>query len=543
MLLRRSGALCLLLVTVLLAAAACGGSGGGGGATSATGDASSSAAGTPRRGGSVAMLEEATFAGSWPAGLDPATNTNGGANLTQNQAIFGGRFLLRANDDGSDAKVAPNQAKRGTLSADAKTLTIELRPGIRFSDGTSFDAKAVIWNFQRDTDASCTCAPSWQLRKKEPFTSPDPLTVVVHLAEPDAALLHSFAALNVNWIASPDAFTKMGANKFKITPVGAGPFVVVSDQLSSKLVLKRNPTFFKKGLPYLDRLTFQSIGNEQAAYQAMVAGQGDGYEGMTQPPVIQQSQRSKLRATFQSSTAVWAVQFNTLHAPFDNKKAREAIYYATDWAAINKGLLNGKGNITQSFATPVDLYAHGPVAGYRTYDLARAKRLVKGLDGLSVHLDTLENYTVMEVLKALQSQWQKAGIEVSIKGYQLNTWIKHVGGGTWQAILGAVGAWDPAAGRGLRFPFGSHSPSSGVRDPHLDELLQRGRSTAGGAKRERIYRQIATYLSDHAYALFGLTPAPASVAVAGVHGPGLTTVIPALYIKTGIIWSEVWTGN
>ena len=61
------------------------------------------------------MLEEATFAGSWPAGLDPATNTNGGANLTQNQAIFGGLFLLRANDDGTAAEVVPNQAKSGTL--------------------------------------------------------------------------------------------------------------------------------------------------------------------------------------------------------------------------------------------------------------------------------------------------------------------------------------------------------------------------------------------------------------------------------------------
>src|SRR4051794_10613707 len=103
-----------ILLALLLAAtmvlAACGGDSGS--SSSAT-----SAAGSPVKGGSVTVLEDTAFAGSWPTGLDPATNTTGGANISMEQAIYGGLFLLRADDDGSNAKVEGNQAESGTLSA------------------------------------------------------------------------------------------------------------------------------------------------------------------------------------------------------------------------------------------------------------------------------------------------------------------------------------------------------------------------------------------------------------------------------------------
>jgi peptide/nickel transport system substrate-binding protein len=539
-----------LIVGAMVLAAGCSSSSGGGApGTGANGSSSqeggggpSSPAGAPKHGGAVTMLEEAAYSGGWPAGLDPATNTGGGGNLTQDQAIFGGLFLLRANDDGSGAKVVPNQAQTGTMSPDAKTLTIKLRSGIKFSDGTPLNASAVIWNFQRATESSCTCKPTWVLSKNKPFTSPDPLTVVVHLQEPNAALLHAFPGSNVNWIVSPTAFKKMGEKQFRVKPVGAGPFVVVSNALSSKLVLKRNPTFFKKGLPYLDQLTFQSIGGAQAAYQAMLAGQGDGYEGMSEPPVIRQAQDSpKLQVTQQPGTAVWDIQLNTFKPPFNNIKAREALYYATDWQEINKGLFGGELDILQTFLTPVDLYYQKSVPGYRTYDLAKAKALVKRLGGLSFRFQTIAGYTAEQVMKALQTQWQKAGMKITIKSYQLNELSKTYNDGTWQASLGAIGAWDPAAGVGIRFWFGSHSPRSGVKDPTLDKLFAQGLATSVDSERDQVYQQISKRISDQAYTMFGFAPRRATVTVKEVHGPGVTTKIPALAVNTGIIWSEVWT--
>jgi peptide/nickel transport system substrate-binding protein len=211
---KRGAKLCALALSVLLIATACGSSGGNGngskspGNNGTTGGASSSTAGTPQRGGSVTDLLDAGFSGSWPQGLDPGTSA--AAAYSQYMAIFGGLFMLQADPDGSNAKVAGYQAASGTISPDATTLTIKLKPGIKFSDGTPLDAQAVIWNWERDDKSTCTCKPQWQLRKKDPFTSPDPLTAVIHLAQPSAALLHNFPVSNVNWIVSPTAFKKMG---------------------------------------------------------------------------------------------------------------------------------------------------------------------------------------------------------------------------------------------------------------------------------------------------------------------------------------------
>jgi peptide/nickel transport system substrate-binding protein len=537
----------LLAPALALGLAACGSSGGGGtstntgNATSANSSANSSGSTSgAKHGGSVVDLLGSSYAGNWPSGLDPATNTTGAANLPQQQAVFGGLFLLEADNDGLNGHIVPNQAASGALSPDAKTLTIKLRPGIKFSDGTPMDAQSLIWNFTRDSKSACTCAPKWVLRKQDPFTSPDSLTVQVHFSAPNAAILHAFPASNANWIASPTAYKKMGEKAFSLNPVGAGPFTVVSDTLNTKLVVKRNPNYFDKNLPYLDQITFQSIDGEQAAYQAMLAGAADAYEGASNPSIIAQAEKNpKIQVTTHPGVSPYMVQVNTRVAPFNNIKAREALYYAADWAAINQGLYGGKQKIVQGFTTPADLYYHETVPGYRTYDLAKAKALVKELGGLSFKLEVIARLTPTEVTTALQTQFKKAGMQVSIKTYQLGALIKRYNSAQWNAILTVTGAWDPAAGSGLGLVFSSTSSSSGVHDPKLDKLLAQSVATSNDSQRDQIYQQIAKYVSDQAYGTFGFAVGQTNWAVKGLTGPGLTTKIPALAVESGVIWGQV----
>lgn len=524
----------LVMLLLLGLVAACGG---GGGANAG----SAENAGPPQHGGSLTVLEDQSFAGGWPSGLDPATNTSGGANLSQMEAIYGGLFLVRADKDGSNAKVVPNQAKSYAYGDGGKTLTIKLRDGIKFSDGTPLDAKTVAWNFRRDTDSPCACAPVWQLAGKDAITTPDRLTVVLRFTQPNASLINNFPASNVNWIAAKTALDKMGAGKYKVKPVGAGPFTVVSDQLSSSLVLKRNPNYFKKGLPYLDHLTFKSIGGDQPAYQALQAGQAQAYEGLSTTPLITQAQsNSKLTTTLGPPTSPYVVQLNTRAAPFDNKLARQAIYYATDFGAIAKGLFKGKYPVSQSFTAPGGLFYHARVKGYPEHDLAKARKIVKQLGGLTVDLGTTSIYTATQVMTALQTQWQKAGIKVKTHANQLSNVVQEFTGGKWQAMLQTAGAWDPAAGVGVTLRFASTSPFTGVKDPKLDALLNKAVATTDASKRDALYQQAAEYMAQQAYGPFGLAFAPANLAVKGVYGPGLTTKIPAIAVNSGVIWDEVW---
>ena len=445
------------LMAVLLGAAACSQQG--------ASTEPSKAAGPPQRGGQITVLKDSSFDGSWPTGLDPATNATGGANIAQMSAIYGGLFQLTANDDGSGAKVVPYQAESYQYLDGGKTLKIKIRKGITFTDGTPLNAEAVRFNIQRNMDSPCSCRPIWQLAKNGIAAEGDD-TVVLRFMIPTASAVNNFPISNVNWVASPTALKQMGENKFRVTPVAAGPFKVVSDKLSSELVLERNPTYFKQGLPYLDRLTFKAVGGDQAAYQALLAGQADAFEGMTTTPLLNQATKNnRLVVTSQPPTSPYVIQLNTKIAPFNDEKARQAVYYATDFNAIAKGIFKGQYPVSQSFTAPGGLFYHQSVPGYRGYDLAKAKQLVQQMGGITVKLGTLADYVARQVNIALQTQWRQAGINVTIEDYQLNTLVQQFNGGKWQAMLQTAGAWDPAAGVGVAFRFASTSPFTGVKDP------------------------------------------------------------------------------
>jgi peptide/nickel transport system substrate-binding protein len=528
---RITAKVCLLLAGALVVAGCS-----SGGAPSTTNQA-----GTPQKGGELTVLLDSAFSGSWPSGLDPATNTTGGGNLTQMLAIYGGLFRLVADDNGKNAKVVPWQAASYELADSGKTVKIKIKPGITFSDGTPFDAAAVVYNIKRDMDSTCTCKPTWQLADTDPITAEGTDTVVLKFKNASAVVISSFVVANVNWIASPTAIQQMGADAFRIKPVGAGPFKVVSDELSSELVLERNPTYFVKDRPYLDKLTIRSIGGDQPAYQALLAGQGNVYEGMTTIPLLEEAKKnSQLVVTQQPATSPYVIQLNTKIAPFNDIRAREAIYYATDVEAIRQGLFKGNYPASQSFTADGGLFHHASIPGYRTYDLDKAKSLVQQLGGLTVDLGTLKAYVADQVDTALQTQWEKAGIKVTIHSEQLNGLVQNFVGGKWQAMLQTAGAWDPAIGVGVGFRFSSTSPFSGISDKTIDDLLQQAGQTTDAAARDALYLQVGQRISDQAYAPFILAFAPASVVTKNVHGPGLTTLIPPVVVNTGIIWDDVW---
>ena len=127
--------------------------------------------------------------------------------------------------------------------------------------------------------------------------------MVINFTTVYAPAAASFIDSNANWVPSPTAKKQMGERKFRVTPVGAGPFTVVSNKLSSQIVLKKNPTYFKKDRPFLDQLTFKSIGGDEAAYQALQAGQAQAYENLSTPSLIDQMKKNpKLQVTQQLST-------------------------------------------------------------------------------------------------------------------------------------------------------------------------------------------------------------------------------------------------
>jgi peptide/nickel transport system substrate-binding protein len=494
-------------------------------------------AGPPQRGGELTYLVSG-IQSTWTRGLDPASA--GASPTIFLSAIFGGLFRLAGG-----GRIEPDLAAGYKISDGGKTVTISLRPGVTFQDSTPLDSEAVKWNIERDLKTPCVCSPvaSWPPLASEGITTPDEHTVVLNFSRPYAAVMSVFVSTSVNRVASPTAVQKMGEQQFRLKPVGAGPFTVVSNVVSSQIVLKRNDRYFKSGRPYLDRLVFKSIGGDQPAYQAIQAGQAQAGVLVT-PSIIKQASRNTAMVTSrQDGTAPWLVQLNTAVPPFNNKLAREAVYYATDIEAIRKHLFLDLYPTTQSFTGPGGLFYQPKVPGYRTYDLVRAKQLVAQLGGLRVELFGGTDQIASDTLAALQSQWQQAGMQVTIHGYELPRVIQELEGRKWQAALQTNGAFDPGVSSGVPFRFLSRAPYSGVHDQALDRMLAQAAGTMDQKERGKLYAGVARYISDQAYAPFLLATAPVAMARKGVHGPGLTSKLPMPSVTLLPSWDEAWIEN
>jgi len=524
----------LVATALAVSLAACGGN---------SNNSNSGTSSAPKHGGSLTVLEGQGFAGEWP-GLDPATDTDGAANQSFMDSIYGQLFEL-----GAGGKTIPDLATGYSFTNNNETINITLRQGVKFSDGTPFNAAAVVYNWQRDLTATCTCKPVFAPTQTTPpvITATGPYSVSITLKYVDAPFIAGLQGNVFNWIASPTAIKNMGETQFAKTPVGAGPFTVVTDTPDSELVLKANPLYWEKApdgskLPYLSSLTFKTVAGDEQALTAMKAGSGQAYEGISTTALVPAFRKS-FTVTAEPGTSPYDIQLNTKIPPFNNIKAREAIYYATDAALLDKSLFNDTMPVGQSFTSPADLFYEQNVPGYINYDLSKAKALVQQLGGLSFQLGTIQVPTAIAMDEAIQTEWQAAGMKVSLMDWPLTGLIGAFQAGHWESMLQTAGAYDPAIGVGLCFRFCSNFPFSGVHDAHLDTLILGAAATVNAATRKSLYDQAAAYIAKNAYGPFLFSIAGFNVAAHGVGAPGLTTAIPSTVVNPGILWQYAYNNG
>jgi peptide/nickel transport system substrate-binding protein len=364
--------------------------------------------------------------------------------------------------------------------------------------------------------------------------------VQLHFTAPYGAFISSIISSNANWIADLDALTQKGETSFQNAPVGAGPFTVVSDTPSQEIVLKRNPTYWQSGYPLLENLTFKVVANDEAAYEAMQAGQGQVYIDASSPQ-IEAEAASTYKVVEEKSTSPYDIQFNTSIAPFNNMLAREAVYYATNTKQIDAKLFNNRFPLTESFTAPGGLFYEPTVPGYIGYNLAKAKAIVKQLGGLNVNLGTIAIPTAIETTDALAAQWEAAGMTVTTANYALAPLIGAFTGGKWQSMLQTAGAWDPAQGVGVGFRFDSHSPFSGVHSTQLDTILENAAGSTNKATRKKDYATAAALIAKNAWGPFLFSYAPDQIFAKNVSGPGLSTPLPAVAVSATVLWQDVTT--
>jgi peptide/nickel transport system substrate-binding protein len=519
------------------------------------------ATGVPKSGGSITVLESAGYSGAW-SNLDPAEDKAFAAIQDFNTAIYGNLFEL-----GAGGAVVPDLATGYSFSPDAKDVTVTIRQGVKFSDGTPFNAEAVAYNWERDLGPigiKNGVNPAWLIKEqpvpagtKVPPGAPPPAeppaagaiqvtgpyTIVVHQTIPNGAFINQLFASNANWIGSPAAIQKEGAS-FGQNPVGAGPFTVVTNTPNDELIVKKNPTYWQSGRPYLDQITFKTVGSDEAAYEALLANQGQVYEDMSTTQLITES-AAHFEVENNLGTSPYDLQLNTAVPPFNNAKARQAIYAATNFAPILQHLFGGRYPIVQGFTGPGGICYQQYTPGYQGYDPTLAKTLIQqsGLANTTIQLGTIALSTAQESMQALATQWEALGLHVKQTSWPLSGLIAAFeanGGKSWQSMVQTAGAYDPAGGIGVGFRFESYSPFSGVHDKHLDSLLQSAQGSTELSVRCGFYNQAADYIAKNYYGPFYFAFSPANISVHGIAGPGLSSPLSSVAVVPTIPWEDVY---
>lgn len=314
-------------------------------------------------------------------------------------------------------KVRPLLAVSYNVSKDGLVYTVKLRKGVKFQDGTPFNATAVKFTFEKLLDPKIVCPMRGYLKALKEVKVLDPYTVQFVLKYPYAPFITVLASTSTA-IISPTSFKKLG-DKVGTAPygLGTGPYEFDKWVRGEKIVLKRNPNYWGKK-PYFDKVVFYVVPDPQTREAKLLSGELDM---IIQPPSadIQRLEHTP-HVVVQKvlSTRVMFIGINTQWGPLKDRRVRQALNYAVDKEAIIKNVLFGLGE-------PVDSVLPNFTLGYvklppYNYDPEKAKELLKEAgypNGFKVTLYTPVGRYLFdkEVAQAIAQYLRNVGIQVEVR--------------------------------------------------------------------------------------------------------------------------------
>ncbi len=341
----------------------------------------------------------------------------------------------------ADLNPQPYLAKSLDSNADFTEWTMKLRGGITFHNGDPVDAAIVKKNLDAQKASSLT-GETMAFVKDGPdgITTPDSLTVVVHMKKPWSTFPHILTA-QVGAIASQSTIDPTGTGNRN--PVGSGPFVFDQWTPEKNLTVHKNTSYWRKGYPHLDNIEFRPMADIQSRSKALDAGDVNMFETNDPQQITTMTDRAQNGGDVQIFTdqkgnpAKIFVGLNMTVEPFNDPIARQAVAYAGNVDDLSETAYQG-----------IFPPAYGPfsknspffsdVPDYPKHDLAKAKELNAEYEAkhgkpieFSANITTAPE--VAQVGQVLQQQQKEAGIIVHLEPMEQITLILKALTGDYQA--------------------------------------------------------------------------------------------------------------
>ena len=427
-----------------------------------------------------------------PDSLDPATG-----------GTYTGRIVFDALCDklvdiDENLQIVPQLATEWSWNDDQTALTMTLREGVTFQDGTAFDAEAVKANIERMQ----TMGESNRKSELSPITSVevvDPTTVVLHLEQPFAPLL-SILTDRAGMMVSPAAATS--ADAFAANPVCSGPYELASRQARDNIKLTKYPGYWNADQIFYDEIEYRIVPDATVRLARLQAGDLEVAERMapTDLSVIRDDQALELHSA--PGLAVSHLFINVGDsggALADSQELRQALELSLDRNTINQVAFNGEFIADNQMIPPSSEY-HSDKVPVPERDVAKAQELIEqsGVSNPTIEI-TFENSTTdARVAQIIQQMASEAGFTVNLLPLETSSAIERYLNGNFELYIGNwSGRTDPDPT--LTTFFGSEGSQNlnGYRSEEMDAALQEGRTALEPAMRKAAYDKVAEiYLND-----------------------------------------------
>lgn len=503
----------VLLAAFLLGLAACGGGG------------TPASDGKPKAGGTLKIAQETEI-----VTFDPAAS-----GLLVEREIY---YNMYESLVGIDAKLnfVPMLATEWKYTDD-RTLVFTLRQGVKFQDGTPFDAEAVKFNLDRYLTDPKSVRKS-DLASVQSVEVRDPTTVVFRLKRPDGTLLAQLVD-RAGMILSPTAIKQLG-DKLGTGPVGAGTgaFQFVEWKRDDHLTLKKNTAYWRKDkdgqpLPHLDELIYNPRTNLDAILAGLKTDEFDAARTLAFKDIEAVKTDSNLVYKDVASLGYQGFWLNASAPPFNDPAKRKAVALAVDRPQILKNVFFNLGVLSSGAISPAS-WAHDPsLKIYEKPDVEKAKATATGF---SFTLKVATTQDAQQVGQLIQAQLAKAGITVNLQPVEFGKLTTESRAHQFEASLqGWSGRIDPD-GNTFAFLRSGGSFNDGVyQNPQVDQLLDEARATTDQAKRKQLYQQVQRMVAEDAPYVYIYHPPAQQIISKKVHN---FTLYPDQINRYIEVWKE-----
>jgi peptide/nickel transport system substrate-binding protein len=350
-------------------------------------------------------------------------------------------------------------AQSWQVADDGKSITFKLRQGIKFQDGTPFNADAVKYNLEATYKSAVMGSAVLSVVKG--YDIIDDYTIRMNLSGFDYRLMSSLATA-VGLIASPTALKKPATpdNIAQLHMVGTGPFIFNSWKRDDFVKYTRNPNYWVSGQPYLDSVNIMYIADRTVAVMAFRSGVANRIEGVD-PVNADLLEKLGFKVYVLGLRFQHAMMYDSKNpnSPFANAKVRDVLNYAIDKATLIQGIGGGAARgytALNEMAEPNNPW-FVPNLPVKTFDLAKAKQLLTEAGYPNGFKTKLTTNTLVEQdwIQAIQAALAKVGITVTVDvadvprftSVTMSGWdgLVHPGFPTFETIGGLYARWgDPA---------------------------------------------------------------------------------------------------